>query len=142
MIVAPAVRPIRIGAFSLTGTEMLVEGDASIDDYVKVGAFIKSVYQASAWWAVDWVSFSSSRREFAVRQAQVIAATGYAIKTVYNLRWLGANVPRVVRRNDLSVSAHVEVAPLPLSEQLRWLEIAARDRLSVRVLRSRIRANF
>ncbi len=71
---------------------------------------------------------------------QVAAATGRSERTIANWVWVASKAPRSRRREELTFSHHVLVAPLELPEQRRWLQRAVDERLSSRELGAAIAA--
>lgn len=137
----PKSEPIPIGCYTLTSTGIDVVGDPSFREHERVGEFIRSAHQASGWWLADWLAYGQTRRDWVQKLEQVIDATGYAHGTVKNIKYLGENVTKLHRRDDVDISLHFEVASLAQPEQDEWLEKAALEGWSRSEMRKAIRAS-
>lgn len=69
---------------------------------------------------------------------QAVADSGLAEKTAINVRSVCSRIPLADRRPGLSYSIHAEVAYLEPRDRKKWLDVAEREKLSVRDLRDRI----
>lgn len=134
------IDPIKVGKFGLGPNGLLVHGKPTIEEYADVGAFIDYTLNASPWWKADWVAYGETRGDWQERLSQVIEATGLTEKTIKNLRTVAESVPPSRRRDTLPFSVHAEVASLTAKEQKEWLDRAEQDGLSVREVRTLIRA--
>jgi hypothetical protein len=66
--------------------------------------------------------------------------TGYDVASLRNMAWVASQFDPSLRSDKLTWSHHVLLAPLGAEEQARWLDRAARERLSVADLRTELRA--
>lgn len=133
------VRPITLGHFRLTAVACEIHGRPSFGEYEDVGKFIQRTRQASGFWLADWLRYGESRGDWAERLSQAQDSTGLSLKTLQNVRAVGAiEVSR--RRESVEFGHHAEVAGLAPSEQSKWLERAEDEGWSQRELRQNIRA--
>jgi len=106
-------------------------------DWLRQGRWLGSLGRAVGWWIGDWLRYGNAR--YGERYAAAERITGYDRQTLMNMVYVASRVEAPRRREPLSFSHHAEVAALPAPEQERWLELAERDGLSVRVLRGEVR---
>jgi len=123
---------------SVNATAWVAESELEMREWADQGRRLGTVGRAVGWWIGDWLRYGNQR--FGERYARASRITGYDPQTLMNLVYVASSVVPSQRRTDLSFSHHAEVAPLPPDEQEHWLELAARERLSVRCLREQIRA--
>lgn len=136
----PRVEPITIGCFTLTETGVDVAGSPSFGEFHGVLEFARRAHKASGWWIADLLRYAEKRDDWRAKLEQVVDSTGYAEKTVRNLKYVGENVAPSRRRGDVDISLHLEVAKLGPEKQSEWLEKAAVEGWSVRDLRLEMRA--
>ena len=125
--------------FTLSATGLTVTGQPTFAQYEDVGTFIKRAHQASGFWLADWLRFGESRTEWAERLSQVQDATGLSVKTLANIRAVGA-IEKSRRRDGVAFAVHAEVAGLAPADQSRWLERAETEGWDRREIRHAIRA--
>jgi hypothetical protein len=127
-----AATPVTVNA-----TAWMAESELEMREWADQGRRLGTVGRAVGWWIGDWLRYGNQR--FGERYARASRITGYDPQTLMNLVYVASSVDPSRRRTDLSFSHHAEVAALEPSEQERWLELAARERFSVRCLREQIR---
>jgi hypothetical protein len=90
------------------------------------------------WWIADWWCYG--KHNYGERKAKLEAKKlfGRKFQTLANYGSCARNVETSRRREDLSVSHHMEVTKLKPEEQTRWLATAAQEGLSVSALRQKI----
>jgi len=126
--------------FTFTDTGVIVAGKPTFDQFQAATAFAQKAHKASSWWVADLVAYGETRSDWQERHDAVLEATGYAEKTVQNLKYIGENIHPSRRRDDVAFSVHSEVVSLEPKEQEGWLERAATEGWSQRELRSEIQA--
>ena len=116
----------------ITPTGLTLDPDISFMRYEALGRLLGRMHDATKWWIADWLLYGEQR--FGERAAQAAAATVRSERTLVNYAWTASNVPPTRRRESLSFTHHVLVAPLQGPEQSRWLERAERHEWSSREL--------
>jgi hypothetical protein len=92
--------------------------------------------RAVQWWVGDWLLYGAHR--FGGKFVEAARGVGLEEQTLKNCQWVARSIPQSRRRDSLRWSHHAEVASLPPEEADRWLDLADRDRLSVRALRAQV----
>lgn len=136
----PAERDLTLGKYTLTATGLQVAGRPSFEEHEAVGLFIKRTHQASGWWLADWLRYGESRGDWQSRIDQAVDSTGLTLKTLQNVRAIGAIEPSR-RVATVAFSLHGEVAGLAPTEQTAWLERAESEGWTQRELRQAIKAH-
>lgn len=121
--------------FSAKG--LLIEGDVPVDALLSVFAQLDTLELRSQWAKADLCNYGIKTHGKTYEEA--MAATGLSYSTLANLRSAAAKVEFSRRRENLSVSHHVEVAALKPAEQTRFLDLAEENGWSVQDLRKAIR---
>jgi hypothetical protein len=93
---------------------------------------------ATGRWIGDWIRYGSSR--WGEKYVEAARVTGYDVASLRNMAWVASQFDPSLRSDKLTWSHHVLLAPLGADEQARWLDRAARERLSVADLRTELRA--
>ena len=119
-------------------TALVFPPDFAIDDWAALGAKLAAFGQGIQWWIGDWWHYGF--HEYGERKAKLKAreAFGYSFGTLMNWGSVAGKVEASRRREALSFSHHVEVAPLPAEEQEKWLNDAERGKLSIKQLRRKM----
>lgn len=125
------------GALTSTALDLSERPDLPLESCEALAAFFGQLNHSSRWWIADLLNFVEMRHGEYV--AHVSEATGLAPQTIENIMSVGRRVPPSRRRERVSFSLHAEVAALEPEEQVRWLEVAEKERLTKTELRARIR---
>jgi signal transduction histidine kinase len=121
----------------LTGTAWMANPSLDLRSWLDQGRSLGVVGRASGWWIGDWLRYGNLR--FGERYARAARITGYDVQTLMNMVYVASAYDVSERRPELSWSHHAELAALEPEERRRWLDVAERDRLSVRCLRQEVR---
>jgi hypothetical protein len=111
--------------------------DLGIEQFQAIARFLGRVHDGSKWWTADLLLEAEVR--FGESAYQIAAATGRSERTLANWIWAASKVPRSMRREGLSFTHHVLVAPLDPSAQREWLDRAEREQWSSRELQAALR---
>jgi signal transduction histidine kinase len=142
---SPSTREVTVSArvparvpVSLTAISWSPDRDLSLADWVQQGRWLGALGRASGWWIGDWLRYGNAR--YGDKYAPTAQATGYDVQSLMNMAYVAGRfaVPR--RRESLSFSHHAELAGLAPEEQELWLDRAEAEAMSVRALRSELRA--
>ena len=123
----------------MTPTGLVAGGQATFDEWQRVGDVLKRLDASIQWLIGDW--FAYGEQVWGQTYDQVSEATGYEIKTLYDYAYVAKNVDFSVRTEKLTFGHHKLVARLEPEEQRRWLEYAAIHQLSISQLRQAMGAN-
>ncbi len=119
-----------------TPVSLTLNDGLSVQQWAEIGAALYRRGQSMTWWLADWAAFGE-RKYGKLKQFCEVNEINHG--TMRNLAAVASSVQLSRRRDNLSFSHHVEVAPLKPKEQSKWLAIAVREKLSVSELRKRIR---
>lgn len=125
---------------SVTPTSLtLSDPDLDWESFENLGRFLGVLKSASSFWVGDLLNAGETL--YGEQYAQVEAVLGISHQTLLNLQSVCRRVPKTVRRERVTFSAHAEVASLTPNEQRHWLKIAEDGGLSTSELRSEIHAS-
>jgi hypothetical protein len=123
---------------TLTTTAWSPCAELAVADWVRQGRWLGALGRGSAWWIGDWLRYGNSR--YGERYAAAARVTGYDQHSLRNMAYVAGRFEATRRRAALSFSHHAELAALGAEEQELWLDRAESEALSLRSLRSEIRA--
>lgn len=107
------------------------------DEWMRVGNTLQQVGNSINWWVGDWLNYGEKR--YGETYAQAVEITGWEAERLMNAKWVASAIQTSLRKENLSWSAHKEVAKLPHEEQRFWLNKASIEGMKVRELRDAIR---
>jgi hypothetical protein len=126
------------GALTPVSLSLASRTDLDISTFEAIARFLGRIHDGSKWWVADLLLEAEAR--FGEAAYQVAEATGRSERTLANWVWVASRVPRSRRREELTFTHHVVVAPLEYPEQRRWLQRAVDEGFSSRELRVAIAA--
>jgi Ser/Thr protein kinase RdoA (MazF antagonist) len=126
----------RNGALRTTGL-YLTDPDLTYDQLEAVGGLLGRMHQSLRFAIGDWLLLMEERWPEQFSQASEVLGLSEDGRREY-LR-VSQQVPRSVRREELSWSHHRAVAALEPPEQARYLEAAVTEHLSHHELRQRLK---
>lgn len=133
-------RPIDLPGWQLRHRTALPKGKPTPDDTANALAFASASHESSPYWVGDIMRYSEDRADYAEKLSQIVAATGLAEQTVYNLTSIARNVQLAERELSPSVTHSGIVAKLKPEEQRRWLKKAVREGWGKRELTQELNA--
>jgi hypothetical protein len=128
---------------TVSRTALLCPEQLTLNDWKSLGRTLQQFECSIQWWLGDWWCYGQHR--YGERKAKLTLKDTLpsendspfyrrAYGTLMNYGSVAGRVASSRRREVLSFSHHVVIAPLEPDEQDHWLDIAVRDRLSVRKL--------
>lgn len=119
----------------------LVPGDESksfsIDQWQRLGDFIRLTNQACQWWWGDWMNMGEDA--FGEESSQALETTRWDEETLRVYAWVCRKVPTVNRLTGVPFSHYLDIAKLPVEEQHVWASRVSDEQLSRRQLRRALR---
>lgn len=123
-----------IEQFTFSPTELKPrEGEFDIDQWQRLGEFIRLTNQACQWWWGDWLNMGEEN--FGEHASQALEATRWDEETLRVYAWVCRNVPPETRVPGVPFSHYRCLAKLPEAEQRDWAEKVVDDQMSVRQLK-------
>jgi hypothetical protein len=123
---------------AISRVALVLPADLSIDAWAQLGAKIGTFDKAFRWHLGDWWHFGA--HSYGARKAKVQAqgAFPFEFATLMNLGWVAGKVETSLRREALSWSHHVLIAPYEPAEQEKWLKKSVRFKWPVKRLRQEL----
>jgi hypothetical protein len=106
-------------------------------EWAAAGRQLGEITRCNQWWVGDWLCYGSKR--WGEKYVDASRITGYDVSSLRNMAWIASRFVPSRRRETLSWSHHVVVAPLEPQFQDEWLEVCISRRLSVADLRVELR---
>ena len=123
-----------IERFTFSPTQLkLRDGECDIEQWQRLGEFIRLTNQACQWWWGDWLNMGEDR--FGENAAQALEATRWDEETLRVYAWVCRNVPPDTRVQGVPFGHYQCLAKLPEAEQREWADKVVDDQMSVRQLR-------
>jgi N6-adenosine-specific RNA methylase IME4 len=113
--------------------------ELTFGEWLEEGRTIGRVQSASLWWLGDWWRYGEHRYGDRVRAIEELGLP-WSFQTCMNAGWVAGTFAETSRRREvLSWSHHLEVAPLDEAEQDEWLDAAETSGWSRNELREQLR---
>jgi hypothetical protein len=122
---------------SVTSVAWLPVGELTLTAWADFGKRLGTLGRGVGWWIGDWLLYGNER--YGEKYSRASRITGYDAQTLMNMVYVASRFAPDRRREQLSWSHHAELAAFELGDQERWLELAIRERISVRSLRLEVR---
>lgn len=123
---------------TLHRTSLDLPDDLTFDEWRAFGVHILSAGESLMWWIGDWLNHGE--RLYGDTYTQAAEWTRLDYSTLAHAKSVAKAIAPCRRRQNLSWSHHVEVAPLDADTQERVLADAERDGLTVRGVRDVVRS--
>ena len=130
---------MRVGAFELAPTALLVHGRPTFEEWVRLGDYLRLVNQGCQWWWGDWLRYGESRDDWTERWAQAVEASGYEAATLETLKLISEKVPSRLRNRNVSFHVHKVAASLAYVDQREFLSRAEMGGWTVGEARAELR---
>jgi hypothetical protein len=130
--------PQRTTVSALTATAWVPHVELDLRMWLEHGRRFGALGRSVGWWIGDWLTYGNAR--YGERYSRAARTTGYDPQSLMNMAYVASRFTVERRREALSWSHHAEVAALSHAEQERWLDLAERERMSVRSLRTELQA--
>lgn len=123
---------------SVSTAAMVLPEKLSFDDWQSIGHMLVRIDTGVQWWLGDWWHYGFHR--YGERKAITIkqGSCRYTFQSLMNLGWVAGRVRTSFRNELLSWTHHYAVAALEPAEQKRWLDRAAKSKMSVARMRERM----
>lgn len=135
-------RPIELDGFILKMKGVSTVGRPTIEQWIAAMDFATAAEQASPFWVGHLWNYAESRPDWKEKIYQALAEIGrpITIKTLTNLGYISRTVTAEAQAIAPSIGHADVVSALQPSEQVKWLEKAASEELTVRDLRLVVKA--
>jgi hypothetical protein len=128
---------LAIGGYSLTSIGLKINGDVTYENWETVGALLLRLEGAIQLLIGDWLV--QAERQWGQTYEAIAEQTGYAVKSLYQYKWVAENVPFSMRIETLTFTHYTVVAGIDDdSRKMTLLEKAADEGWSVKRLRDEI----
>jgi hypothetical protein len=126
-----------IGGYRLTSVGLLVDGNATFDDWETVGALLLQLEGALQLLIGDWLV--QAERQWGQTYEEIAEQTGYTVKSLYQYKWVAENVPFTMRIENLTFTHYTIVAGIEDEKRkAALLKQAAAEGWSVKRLRDEL----
>lgn len=120
-------------------TSLTFDPTTSVDEWLEIGKQLKAVESGIQWWLADWLNFGELA--YGEISSQVLNSTDYnSVGSLYNLKYVASKIEPSRRHEELSFTAHAEVASLEPEQQDKLLLEAEEKGMTVKEIRSAVKA--
>jgi hypothetical protein len=109
----------------------------SYEQWEDIVGGLQRIHRSILWLIGDALCYGEQR--WGEKYSQAIEATGYAVQTLMNAKWVSSQVQFSYRKENLSWTHHLQVAGLEPDEQRRFLQEAVDHDWGVQELRAAVR---
>ena len=106
-------------------------------EWETLGKGLKKLDDCLQWWIGDWLNYGEQR--YGEMYSQAMEIFGLEYSTMRDYKSVSANIEKSLRNDNLKWSHHKAVAYLEPDEQVKFLNEAEAEGLSVARLRGRIK---
>lgn len=140
-VVIPERPPLNFDGVTVSKTGMTFQKDGHLTEaaWQSIGANLNQTEACLLWLIGDWYNYGGNAYGSG-RAYEMARATGLDYGTVLNAASVAKSVTFSRRREDLTWSHHAEVAKLTPKQQTTWLRLAAKKKMSTKLLRANIAA--
>jgi N6-adenosine-specific RNA methylase IME4 len=94
--------------------------EMTFEEWQSIGLQLQLMHGSVGFWIGDWLNFGE--RKWGEKYAQAIEETGLDYGTLMNYVWVSKALPFSLRSENLSYSAHKEIAAAPEKERKQLIE--------------------
>ena len=123
--------------FQFTPTGLVIQGDPTFEECEIAAKYISFLGKMAPIWLGDLLNYMDNR--WGEGYAQILDATGFAYRTVLNVKSVMGRVPHQVRQDGLYFTHYAEVASLPEPQQERLLKKAKDEEINTTEFKQEVR---
>lgn len=131
------VRNVQLGSPAAlpSRTRLSLADGIPFNEWREIGEQLERISESSLWWVADWAAYGERwyRKDYGPALEEI-----WDRRSLQNLASVARQVEPSRRREGLSFTHHVIVAPLSPDDQDEWLDDAERQGWSTRELREEI----
>lgn len=128
---------IEIPKCEVSKVGLKLDENLTFDEWKGIGLQLQLMHGSVGFWIGDWLNFGE--RKWGEKYAQAIEETGLDYGTLRNYAWVSRELPLSLRRDNLSYSAHKEIASAPKEKQEELVERASEEELDTRSVRELVK---
>lgn len=123
---------VSVGSFRLTGKGLIAQDGAPLEQWTQLLKVLAMMHGKIQLLIGDALAYGE--RQYKDTYQEVAAIFGRQVKTMYQWKWVCANVDLSVRTEKLTYTHYERVANLPQAQQAYWLKLADENGWSVKRL--------
>lgn len=105
---------------TVKSTGLDIKHGMPIESWLELGEQLKRIDTGIHWWLGDWLNYGESN--YGEKYAQALEATDYTEQGLKDIAYVASNIEKSRRRDNVSFSAHREVASLEPEQQIEVLD--------------------
>ena len=124
---------VKIENCQITKTGLKFSERLSFEQWQEVGKQLQKIHGSIQWWIGDWLRFGE--RKYGETYSQAIEETGLDYDTLTSYKWVSGAFEFCPRGQNLSWSAHREIASAPEDKRAGLLEKADKEGMTSREIK-------
>lgn len=128
---------VKIENCQITKTGLKFSEKLSFDQWQEVGKQLQKIHGSIQWWIGDWLNFGE--KKYGETYTQAIEETGLDYDTLTSYKWVAGAFESCPRGQNLSWSAHREIASAPEDKRVELLEKANEEKLTSREVKELVK---
>lgn len=128
---------IEIPKCEVSKVGLKLDENLTFDEWKGIGLQLQTMQGSIGFWIGDWLNFGE--KHYGETYTQAVEATGAEVQTLMNYKWVAKTIETSRRRDNLSFSAHHEIASAPVDKQDELLQEAVTENLSSRDIREKVK---
>ena len=112
---------------------LTLDENLTYDEWKNIGLQLQTMQGSIGFWIGDWLNFGE--KHYGETYTQAVEATGLEVQTLMNYKSVTKALQNYRRRENLSFSAHAEIAYAPAEKREELLDQAEKEHLSSREVR-------
>src|SRR3990167_9363544 len=128
---------VKIENCQITKTGLKFSERLSFEQWQEVGKQLQKIHGSIQWWIGDWLRFGE--RKYGETYSQAIEETGLDYDTLTSYKWVSGAFEFCPRGQNLSWSAHREIASVPESKREALLKRADKEGMTSREIKELVK---
>ena len=128
---------VKIEKCQITKTGLKFNEKLSFEEWQEVGKQLQKIHGSIQWWIGDWLNFGE--RKYGEMYTQAIEETGLDYSTLTTYKSVSGVFESCPRGQNLSWSAHRELASAPEGKRVELLERANEEKMTSREVKEIVR---
>ena len=124
---------IKIDKCKVSKVGLELNENLTFEEWESIGLQLQLMHGSVGFWIGDWLNFGE--RKWGEKYAQAIEETGLDYGTLRDFKWVSNTLPLSCRQDNLSFTAHHEIASAPENIRQELIERATKNNLSSKEVR-------
>lgn len=120
-----------------TSNSLTIPDGLRFEEWEKLGHYLNFIESSVQWWIGDWLNYGE--KKYGEMYTQVLDETNYKYGTLRDAKWISNKFELSFRKDNVSFTHHKEVASLEPKQREKLLNLAKKEDLSIKQLKTEVR---